>query len=285
MPTISDIPVGGKLKFGAYSVAGEEPHKICWIKVNHDNTLLSEFVEDQLAFDAVESDSPNDSHREDGNSRYSLSNLHQFLNSSEINWFRKTHEYDAPPVEGTMMHRHMEYRNKPGFLSYFKQWEIDTIDDSEIVTRLPGIDNEEYENITAKLFIPSESNAGIHENGDTIEGEIWELFSVGARMTTEAYDNAINGDSPDTKAKTWHYWMRTPSRAAKNEVCFYDAFELEIYSANPYDNGIGVRPALKLNANTVVSEEPDADGYYEVLLFAEEVVEINDEDFLAILKM
>lgn len=285
MPTIADIPVGGKLKFGAYSVAGEKPHKICWVKVNSDNTLFSEFIEDQLAFDAVEPDSPNGRHRVEGNSRYSLSNLHQFLNSNETSWFHKAHEYDAPPVEGTMMHKHRDYWNRPGFLSEFKQWEIDTIDESEIVTRLPDTDDEEYENIAAKLFIPSKSNAGIYESGEIIEDKIWELFPVGARMTTEAYDNAIQDDKPEAENKNWHYWMRTPSRAAKNEVCFRDVYELYISTASPYDNGIGVRPALKLNANTVVSDEPDVDGYYEVLRFAEEVIEISSEDFFAILKM
>ena len=47
---------------------------------------------------------------------------------------------------------------------------------------------------------------------------------------------------------------------------------------------MGVRPALKLNPEILISDEPDGDGYYEVLSAPQEIIEIDEEEFFAILK-
>lgn len=51
---IADLPIGSRVRFGSYSVSGETPHIIAWIKVHRNNTLFNEFVEDILPFDARE---------------------------------------------------------------------------------------------------------------------------------------------------------------------------------------------------------------------------------------
>lgn len=85
---VEDLSVGAKIKFGAYSVSGEEPHKIAWIKVHHNNTLYNEFAEDILPFDAKEPLNPRVNRRNYGSNRYSVSNICGFINSEQEDWFK-----------------------------------------------------------------------------------------------------------------------------------------------------------------------------------------------------
>lgn len=41
---------------------------------------------------------------------------------------------------------------------------------------------------------------------------------------------------------------------------------------------------MKLNPEILISDEPDGDGYYEVLERPQEIIEIDENDFFAILK-
>lgn len=58
----------------------------------------------------------------------------------------------------------------------------------------------------------------------------------------------------------------------------------DISNAYAYNDYLGVRPALKLNPEILISDEPDGDGYYEVLSAPQEIIEIDEEEFFAILK-
>lgn len=180
MPTIADLPIGAKLKFGAYSVSGEMPHKICWVKAHRDGTILTEFMEDQCAFDAKEPDNPDEYRKSYGNNRCSVSNVQQFLNAEGTDWFRQKHGCDTAPEDRGMCNGRYGYSHKPGFLHYFEEWEIEAI-----------------------------------------------------------------------------------------------------YAYSDY---MGVRPALKLNPEIPISDEPDGDGYYEVLSAPQEIIEIDEDDFFAVLK-
>jgi len=293
MPTVADLPTGAKLKFGAYSVSGETPHKICWIKVHRDCTLLSEFIEEQGPFDVKEPENTDNYRKQNGNNRCSLSNVQQFLNADGSNWFHQMHEYDTPP-EGWLTYgdRH-GYNHKPGFLTCFEPWEIDAIEESEVKTALPAIDiqtrgEERYEVFYAKVFIPSKTNLyGTIENG-VFEGEYWDLPSEGsfrvARLSPELYENTEDdGDKPDYQGGAWYYYLRTPMAHNSTNVRCVDLDDDTTYFYANTD-WVGIRPALKLTPEIPVSDDPDEDGYYEVLSAPQEIIEIDEEVFLAILK-
>lgn len=267
MPTIADFPVGTKIKFGAYSVNGEAPHKVRWIKVHHDGTILSEYMEDQCAFDAKEPDNPDEYRRSYGNNRCSVSNLQQFLNADGENW-------------------------KPGFLHYFEGWEVEAIEDSEVITALPKKDirpgGEKSETIYAKLFMPSRTNLGGGKENGVDEGEVWDLFSTGeysreCKFTRELYENTQNDDRPEDPDDTWYYYLRSPNSGNSCSVCcvYRDGGIGNAYACDDY---LGVRPALKLNPEILISDEPDDEGYYEVLNAPQEIIEIDEDVFFAILK-
>ena len=291
MPTIADLPIGAKLKFGAYSVSGEMPHKICWVKAHRDGTILTEFMEEQCAFDAKEPDNPNEYRRSHGNNRYSQSNVHQFLNAEEIDWFRPAHEYDAAPEDRLMYEGRYGYVHKPGFLHYFDEWEVEAIEESEIKTALPTKDiptgGEKHETIYAKVFIPSRTNVGGGTENRIQEGEVWDLFANGESrsclFSPELYANAQNSDKPKYEDEKWYYYLRSPRSNYSYSV------RCVVFDGN-FDNALacygylGVRPALKLHPDILISDEPDGDGYYEVLSAPQEIIEIDEEEFFAILK-
>ena len=292
MPTISDLPIGAKLKFGAYSVSGEAPHKICWTKVHLDNTILSEFIEDQCAFDAIETNNYDDCRNEYGNNRYSLSNVHQFLNAGGPNWFNPTHESDEPPEDRNMYNGRFGYNHKPGFTQSFEDWEIESIEVSEIRTALPETDIYERvgkcETIYEKIFMPSKTNVGLEPENGVQEGETWDLFAGDgairtAQFSNELYDYSENYDKPEFEGLSWYYYLRSPNANTSSNVRCIRADGSCRY-ANAYCDYIGIRPALKLNPETLVSIDPDYDGYYEVYGVQQETVEIDENEFLSILK-
>lgn len=291
MPTITDLPIGAKLKFGAYSVSGEMPHKICWVKAHRDGTILTEFIEDQCAFDAKESDNPDEYRRTYGNNRYSLSNGHQFLNAEGTDWFRPTHEHDTAPEDRLMRNGRYGYVHKPGFLHCFEEWEIEAIEESEVKTALPTVDiptgGKKYETVYAKVFLPSRTNVGCGTENRIQEGEVWDLFADGANraclFSPELYANTPNNDKPECEDEERYYYLRSPSSGSPSSVrgVFRNG---RIGTACAYNDHVGVRPALKLNPEILISDEPDGDGYYEVLSAPQEIIEIDEEEFFTILK-
>ena len=291
MPTIADLPIGAKLKFGAYSVSGETPHKICWVKAHRDGTVLSEFMEDQCAFDAKEPDNPDEYRREYGNNRCSVSNLQQFLNAEDNGWFRQKHGCDTAPEDRLMYNGRYGYADKPGFLHCFEEWEVEAIEESEIKTALPTKDinpgGEKFETFYAKVFMPSRTNVGGGTENRIQEGEVWDLFADGTnracRFSPELFANTRNNDKPDYENEEWYYYLRSPDSGFSYDVRCVNR-DGDISDAYAYDDCIGVRPALKLNPEILISDEPDGDGYYEVLSAPQEIIEIDEDAFFAVLK-
>ena len=289
---IADLPTGAKVKFGAYQVSDEEPHKICWVKVHHDNTFLSEFLEDQCAFDAKEPEHENEYRRAYGNNRYSVSNVNQFINSEEPDWFSPTTPTDTPPINDYLYDRKNGYRHKPGFLHLFAPWELEAIDLSCVKTALPKMDitrvEEKSEEINARVFLPSKFNlTGEKENG-VEEGEFWDYFKNGASiecpLSPECFAFGECDEKPDEEEDGWYYNLRSPCAGYAYGVRFVGRCG-GVFNCDAYDGFMGLRPALKINPEILISDEPDCDGYYEVLETAMEAIEIPEDEFIALLKI
>ena len=286
--TIGSLPCGAKIRFGAYCVGNEGTHNIRWIKMNSaDTTLLAEYIEDFRAFDAREPNSPREYRREYGNNRYSVSNIDQFLNSSEDDWYQPQHDTDAPPT-GELTYDGTPYQSHPGFLAYFSEAELEAIIPTEIVVALPRCDSDDhdYERITRKVFLPSRTNIFGRSVRNTNEGERWEYFgngrSVVATATQEAIDNTELNGAPNDTTDGWYWWLRSPNADNGCNARYVDR-DGDDDSASAYRGIIGVRPALKLNPEILVSDEPDEEGYYNVILSIVEFEDVSEEDFLSIL--
>ena len=83
-------------------------------------TFITREIVCQRCFDAPEPTNPNASRRNSGSSRYSQSNILQWLNSAKPaggQWYKAQHEYDAPP-DGTNVSVNA-YDTEAGFLCGF----------------------------------------------------------------------------------------------------------------------------------------------------------------------
>lgn len=112
---IGDMKVGDRLVFGRYAQRhGDVASPIVWIKASKDNQFISEYVLDWAQFDGSEPG------RVSGNPDYTLSNVYQFLNSSEdCMCHAPTHPQD------TIGH---SYAWKDGFLRLFEPYELASLD-------------------------------------------------------------------------------------------------------------------------------------------------------------
>ena len=293
---IADLTVGSKVLFGSYSVSGEEPHRIPWIKVHSDCTLITEYIEDQCAFDAREPNSPQRTRRDYGSNRYSTSNINQFLNSSKTEWFVPQTATDTPPVDANLYGYGGAYHNKPGFLHAFKPWEMAAILHSKLSTLLHPDDmgdewvgDTDYEKILVKVFLPSRANM----NGrGTSEGCAWEYFiqefypdSRRAHLSPQCFAFGRCDAKPDNCDDWWFYGLRTVcTEGDSSTIRIIDDYgDLSYEPANEAD--LGIRPALVINPETLVTDRPDADGYYVVLEPVADGVEIQEDEFIALIKL
>jgi len=287
MRKISTLPCGAKIRFGSYAVGNEGAHSIRWIKVNEeDTTLLAEHIEDFRAFDAKELENTDNYRREYGNNRYSVSNIDQFLNSVEDFWFNKRHENDAPPTD-ELTYDNTPYDDRPGFLAYFNTAEVESIIPTEIKVALPECDDDENksETITRSVFLPSLANIFGKRVRNITEDRQWDCFKNGmstvATPTQEAVSNTTLGDSPQT-GRGWYWWLRSPD--AGNSCCArYVDRDGDDYFAYAYRGFIGVRPALKINPEILVTDNADDDGYFDVILSGIKTEDVSEDDFFSIL--
>lgn len=286
--TVGSLPCGAKIRFGSYCVNNEEAHSIRWIKVNSTDTiLLSEHIEDFRAFDAREPNSQHEYRTEYGNNRYSVSNIDQFLNGTGDDWYYQQHDTDTPPT-GELTDDGTPYLDRPGFLAYFSEAELEVILPTEIVVALPRCDSEDrdYEIITRKVFLPSRTNIFGCPVRNTNEGEYWEYFYNGgdtkATPTRHVIEHSEFGASVENENAPWYYWLRSPYSGDACSVQYVDRSG-NGGSASAYRGILGVRPALTINPEILVSDEPDDEGYYNVILSIVELEDVSEEDFLSIL--
>lgn len=137
---ITELPLGSLVLLGAYKGV---PLK--WMKVDNQILCLSTNI-GRFEFDSPEKDNPIDLRKDNGDNRYSFSNIDQFLNNTGENWYISTHEYDERPP----------YADAPSFLTEFKEDELDCMEDH----RFEAIDsdNNVSEWMTRKVWLPSVNN-------------------------------------------------------------------------------------------------------------------------------
>ena len=285
---IKDLPCGAKIRFGKYRVGEEIPHDIKWIKVNSDDTkLFAEYVEDFRAFDARERNNPRISRRRCGNNRYSVANIDQFLNSANDVFYRPAHNYDAPPTK-ELTCDNMPYDNHPGFLADFNEAELNAIMPTKVIVAIPELDDAEnaYEIITRKVFLPSRTNIFGGTVRDVYEGTQWKIFqrddTITAKTTNEARRNPNITDFTVDEGNNWYYWLRSPVADDDCSARYVDRYGDDCY-AGAYHGLIGVRPALTINPEILVSDEPDEEGYYNVILSVVELKDVSEKDFFSVI--
>lgn len=247
--TVNDLPIGAKIIFGSYQIGGSNCLvPLTWIKVDSDNTFLSEYIVEQLAFDAS-----HDDFDLDGCNEYNTSNVRQFLNKRGEDWWEKACPDDRPPYGEYLKGDNVGYNHLPAFLTYFDDQELEKILLSEA-------------NMYDRFFIPTKDDV-----------VVWKYFANGASLQCKPLDELVRHTRCDEKPyqKGWFYWLSTKYRTGVNVYGVSHSDGISHYPPN--DGAIGVRPAFRMTGGTVVYEY-DGD-YFEVM----QPVNVDEDAFKTIL--
>ena len=251
---INSLDLNDKIKFGKYQ--GKE---IIW-KIADKNhlgypsnsvTLVSDVILCEKAFDAKEPDNSNSSRQDYGNNRYKHSNIRQWLNKSGNSWYEAQHSADEPPISDLVSQN--PYDSEAGFLTEFTTEELNVILDTSLTVVLNTvIDGGGSETITDKVFLLSETEVGLGNENDIAEGSQFPIF------TDDNSRIAQHNGSND------YWWLRTPDAEHASYVrnVYSDG---SLRSNFAYGGSCGVRPALNLKSDILVSDAPDSDGAYTII--------------------
>lgn len=286
MATLNSLPIGAKIKV-PHSVMGN----VIFLKADQNHAGYPEnsttLITDELillrAFDAKEPNNTNSARRDYGNNRYSVSNIDHWLNStaSAGQWYSPQHSTDQSPNSTNVVTKN-PYDTDAGFLNGFDEQFISAIQDTTItVARNTKTDGGGYDTLTRKVFLPSKAELFNQAENSIMEGSLLQYFQANtdsiriAKISTyAAEDNNNKGSSSVTAGTANWYWMRTPNSSESYYVRNVNSSgSLGEHGANNgYD---GVRPLCNLNSETPVSDQPDSDGYYSLLLGATGEIELT----------
>lgn len=267
---LSNLPIGSKVKFGKHSINGETAQDIIWLVVakNHSGypsnavTLQAASIIDLRCFDNPESTNSADRNTQ-GNNRYSVSNIDQWLNSNGGggSWYSAQHSADASPTQNDT-----KYADRPGFLYHLTDEERAAILPTTIRVVKPSVDGGGYEDIIRNIFLPSITEIGLGNENSTPEGTMWEYYtSNGATrrtcsITTQVYNYSKSTNKP-TVGSAWVWWTRTPSFSSDYNVRVVSQYG-QVTFEPAYIWLRGVRPALNLAGTRSISDTTDSDGCY-----------------------
>ena len=276
---LSNLPKGAKVKFGKYSVNGETAQSIIWTVVakNHSCTptyptnaitIHASEILDLRCFDAKEPNNSDSNRKSYGNNRYSVSNIHQWLNKDNAGgaWYANAHTADHSPdtSDGTGGYG-TQYAARPGFLNGFTAEEKAAILDTTIRIAKASVDGGSYEDVICKVFLPSTTEVGLANENNIAEGAAWGYYTSNALrvgyVTQQCFSNSPSSSKPSAKTSAWYWWLRTPYYS-------YSYYARSVRSDGSlgynvaYTGRYGVRPALNLSSSLLVSDSTDADGCY-----------------------
>ncbi len=267
---LSALPVGAVVNFGRHQVNNEIAWRIPWriVAKNHSGfpsnsvTLMANNIIDLRAFDAAEPNNSNSDRKSYGNNNWRYSNLRLWLNSSAGagSWYSAQHSADHTP-DNSYTNYNTGYSGRPGFLYNFSEAERNIL--MSTTTRTINntvVDGGGSYTTSDKIFLPSETEVGIGNEGSVAEGVIFEYFknsnSRVAIVQEEAYIASLSSSKPSSLTSAWYYWLRTPGVGHSYIVRFVGTDGSLSYSY-AYYGYIGVRPCLNLPASTVVTKFRD----------------------------
>lgn len=226
---------------------------------------------DLIAFDGKER-SNSFSREYYGNNNYGLSNIRKYLNSVGPNWYTPQHAEDEPPSEINVWDRHGPYDKRNGFLSAFPSEFVERIVTTTLTTVVPNIDGADIATQKDKVFLLSRTEVGLGDEREA-EGRAIPFFKDNAARLKKPTQEAISkttytdpnlGGRPN-RSKAWHWWLRSPLAATAYNLRYVRA-NGTLSDSYSFYSGFGAAPALNLPSDMLVSDEPNAEGHYEIIL-------------------
>lgn len=250
---LKDLPSGSKVKLGKWNA-----QDLQWILARDSVTQELRLVLDDesmsaighIAYDAKEPNNINDSFAADyGHAPYSVSNIHQWLNSDGAagSWYTPAHQYDAAPDYAT---------TKAGFLN---EWS----DGDKTVLQIKSWPTAEYDMTTDSLYSSVNTTSLI------------ALISLGelGDKDDDKQDHRLDiFNNLDYIAVDLNYWTRNAYYVVPPTSGFVNAVDTggSIFAPSANTDGTGdtimiyPRPICAPNPEAVVSETTDSDGCYTI---------------------
>ncbi len=247
-------------------------------------TLITEKVVDIACFDAREPERPikdgksyhifEQSYRF-GLNDYGKSNIRQWLESDQENWYTPQHDLDCPPdIDHTLYHE-WGYADRPGFLTLFPKAFRDALQPVDVAYLVRDRRDEGHiAHLTAKVFLPSRTELCKGSDFGLDEGAPMPIFydphffkPYPTQELRDKYGREINPERETAHYGApqiydpiygWWYWMRGANLGYSflNRVASPYGAVSYTYSASDV---VGVRPVLVLPEEVEVT----GDGKYQ----------------------
>lgn len=181
-----------------------------------------------------------------------------------MNWFRPQHENDTPPTRENIYDGDNPYVGLPGFLTGFSEGFKAAILTAAVESR----DRDgNLRILNDRVFLPSATEMGFHTSEGMEEGEKLPLANDPrmriAAPTAEAVATATWKPAFFGVDKPRNWLLRSPSAGGARVVRYVDT-DGSGSSACASHGRQGLRPALILKSDTLVSNQPDQRGVYRL---------------------
>ena len=216
----SSLSINDIFYMGKYQVGSETPWDIEWEIVHQESDYqiaMAKQIIDLRCFDAMESNNSDNNRKTSGNNNWGVSNIEQWLNSDQSNWYSAQHSADAPPSSANIWVSnnvaYNPYDTKPGFLYYWTDEEKAVLQDMTLTLANNTItDGGGSYTWTGKVWLPTYTQMSGNQNNSISEGTQFSKFTDNnSRIKTIhamcAANNQYCIDNGYTEGTAWFYWM------------------------------------------------------------------------------
>ena len=225
----SSLSIGSTFTLGKYQVGSETPWDIEWEIVHQKSNYqiaMAKQILDLRCFDAKESSNSDSNRKTKGNNNWQYSNIEQWLNSDQSNWYSAQHSADAPPSSANVYNNYNPYDTKPGFLYYWTDEEKSVLQDMTLTLANNTVtDGGGSYTWTGKVWLPTYTQMSGNQNNSISEGTKFSKFTNDAsRIKTIhamcAANNQYCIDKGKTEGTAWYYWQSSanPSTSYSSRV-------------------------------------------------------------------
>lgn len=209
---LDGLTLGSTFNFGKYQVENETPWPIEWEIVHQTDTYQiaqTKQIIDCRPFDAKEPTNPDNNRKNYGNNNWQYSNIEQWLNSDQSNWYSAQHQYDAPPTSSNTDYN--PYDTHKGFLYHWSNEDKALLKDMTLTLANNTVtDGGGSYTWTGKVFLPTYTQMGFGNTNNIAEGVQFSKFTDNASRIKSLHPNCIANNEyckVNNSSGNWSYWM------------------------------------------------------------------------------
>ena len=255
----SSLSLNDTFFLGKYQVGSETPWDIEWEIVHQESNYqiaMAKQIIDLRCFDAKESSNSDSDRQNYGNNNWGVSNIEQWLNSDQSNWYSAQHSADAPPSSANLWQSNSigynPYDTKPGFLYYWSDEEKAVLQDMTLTLANNTVtDGGGSYTWTGKIWLPTYTQMSGNQNNNISEGTQFSKFTDNnSRIKTIhamcAANNQYCIDKSKTERTAWYYLVSSAHPSSSCTSRRVDGGGRPGGGNYAYGGDIGVVPCIRI---------------------------------------